>query len=111
MFNPRWDMHSLRAKEIKDSPISQAIPKIFVLLKMALSGSTLAQVNLNSPILTCLLQVCIVQIFQHFSEQFAVADHEFSRVPRIYLINKLKHAKIVPKLADAAYLEFILHCS
>ena len=33
VFNPRWDMHSLRAKEIKDSPNSQAVPKILVLLK------------------------------------------------------------------------------
>ena len=56
VFNPRWDMHSLRAKEIKDSPNSQAVPKILVLLKMALSGSTMAQVNLISPILTC---ICI----------------------------------------------------
>ena len=54
VFNPRWDMHSLRAKEIKDSPNSQAVPKILVLLKMALSGSTIAQVNLISPILTCI---------------------------------------------------------
>ena len=30
VFNPRWDMHSLRAKEIKDSPNSQAVPKILV---------------------------------------------------------------------------------
>ena len=33
VFNPRWDMHSIRAKEIKDSPNSQAVPKILVLLK------------------------------------------------------------------------------
>ena len=33
VFNPRWDMHSLRAKEIKDSPNSQAVPKILALLK------------------------------------------------------------------------------
>ena len=33
VFNPRWDTHSLRAKEIKDSPNSQAVPKILVLLK------------------------------------------------------------------------------
>ena len=33
VLNPRWDMHSLRAKEIKDSPYSQAVPKILVLLK------------------------------------------------------------------------------
>ena len=33
VFNPRWDMHSLRAKEIKDSLNSQAVPKILVLLK------------------------------------------------------------------------------
>ena len=33
VFNPRWDMHSLRAKEIKDSPNSQVVPKILVLLK------------------------------------------------------------------------------
>ena len=33
VFNLRWDMHSLRAKEIKDSPNSQAVPKILVLLK------------------------------------------------------------------------------
>ena len=33
VFNPRWDMHSLRAKEIKDSSNSQAVPKILVLLK------------------------------------------------------------------------------
>ena len=39
-------MHSLRAKEIKDSLNSQAVPKILVLLKKALSGSTIAQVNL-----------------------------------------------------------------
>ena len=32
VFNPRWDMHSLRAKEIKDSPNSQVVPKILVLL-------------------------------------------------------------------------------
>ena len=32
-FNPKWDMHWLRAKEIKDSPNSQAVPKILVLLK------------------------------------------------------------------------------
>ena len=40
VFNPKWDMHWLRAKEIKDSPNSQAVPKILVLLKMALPGST-----------------------------------------------------------------------
>ena len=33
VFNPRWDMHSLRAKEIKDSPNSQAVPKILVYKK------------------------------------------------------------------------------
>ena len=33
VFNPRWDMHSLRAKEIKDSLNSQVVPKILVLLK------------------------------------------------------------------------------
>ena len=33
VFNPRWDMHSLRTKEIKDSPNSQAVPKLLVLLK------------------------------------------------------------------------------
>ena len=33
VFNPRWDMHSLRAEEIKDSTNSQAVPKILVLLK------------------------------------------------------------------------------
>ena len=33
VFNPRWDMHSLRAKEIKDSPNSQVVHKILVLLK------------------------------------------------------------------------------
>ena len=33
VFNLRWDMHSLTAKEIKDSPNSQAVPKILVLLK------------------------------------------------------------------------------
>ena len=33
VFNPRWDMHSFRAKEIKDSPNSQAVPKILILLK------------------------------------------------------------------------------
>ena len=33
VFNPRWDMHLLRAKEIKDSSNSQADPKILVLLK------------------------------------------------------------------------------
>ena len=33
VFNPRWDMHSLRAKEIKDSPNSQAVPKILVLFQ------------------------------------------------------------------------------
>ena len=33
--------HALaQAKEIKDSPNSQAVPKILVLLKMALPGST-----------------------------------------------------------------------
>ena len=46
VFNPKWDMHWLRAKEIKDSLNSQAVPKILVLLKMALPGSTLAQVPL-----------------------------------------------------------------
>ena len=40
VFNPKWDMHWLRAKEIKDSPNSQAVPKILVLLKIALPGST-----------------------------------------------------------------------
>ena len=34
VFNPRWDMHSLRAKEIKDSSNSQAVPKVLVLLKI-----------------------------------------------------------------------------
>ena len=30
VFNPKWDMRWLRAKEIKDSPNSQAVPKILV---------------------------------------------------------------------------------
>ena len=30
VFSPKWDMHWLRAKKIKDSPNSQAIPKILV---------------------------------------------------------------------------------
>ena len=33
VFNPKWDMHWLRAKEIKDSPNSQTVPKILVFLK------------------------------------------------------------------------------
>ena len=33
VFNPRWDMHSLRAKEIKDSSNSQAVPTILFLFK------------------------------------------------------------------------------
>ena len=37
-------MHWLKAKEIKDSPNSQAVPKILVHKKMTLPGSTLAQV-------------------------------------------------------------------
>ena len=53
VFIPKWDMPWLRAKEIKDSPNSQAIPKILI-QKITLPGSTLAQVPLISPILTCL---------------------------------------------------------
>ena len=32
-FNPKCDMHWIRAKEIKDSLNSQTVPKILVLLK------------------------------------------------------------------------------
>ena len=28
VFNPKWEVHWLGAKEIKDSPNSQAVPKI-----------------------------------------------------------------------------------
>ena len=45
-------MRLLRAKEIKDSPNSQAVLKIHK--KMTLHGSTLAQVPSISPILTCM---------------------------------------------------------
>ena len=54
MFSPKRDMHWLRDKEIKDSLNSQAVPKILVHKRMTLSGSTLAQVPLLSPILTCM---------------------------------------------------------
>ena len=54
VFIPKWDMHWLRAKESKDSPNSQIVPKILVYKKMTLPGSTLAQVPLLSPILTCM---------------------------------------------------------
>ena len=33
VLNCKWDMNWLRAKEIKDSPNSQAVPEILVLLK------------------------------------------------------------------------------
>ena len=36
LFNPKWDMHWLRAKEIKDSLNSQTFPKILVLLKKSM---------------------------------------------------------------------------
>ena len=33
VFSPKRDMHWLRAKEIKDSPNSQAVPKILQFIK------------------------------------------------------------------------------
>ena len=30
VFSPKWDMRWLRAKEVKDSPNSQAVPEILV---------------------------------------------------------------------------------
>ena len=54
VFSPKGDRRWLRAKEIKDSPKSQAVPKILIHKKMTLPGSTLAQVPLLSPILTCM---------------------------------------------------------
>ena len=44
VFSPKWDMRWLRAKEIKDSPNSQAVPKILVHKKITLPGSTLYRV-------------------------------------------------------------------
>ena len=82
VFNPRWDMHSLRAKEIKDSPNSQAVPKILVLLKkMALSGSTMAQVNLISPILTCIGLLKKWQVSHKTSYSFH--SHVSVRTPKV----------------------------
>ena len=55
VFNPKWDMSWLRVKEIKDSRNSQAVPKILVHKKTTLPGSTLAQVPLLYPVLTCMI--------------------------------------------------------
>ena len=54
VFSPKRDMLWFRAIEIKESPNPQAVPKILVHKKMTLPGSTLAQVPLISPILTCM---------------------------------------------------------